>query len=113
MKKTYFGITLDCENEHDAANLAARLFLCPRISTEHALKYLVMLDDDSITIGKLLAKTDYEISCYRESLEMGDDMSVIMKNKAKEWKKVFASPTEEDFPSAACHPYISPPYSKP
>lgn len=97
MKKTYFGIPLDCENEHDAANLAARLFLCPRISTEHAVKYLVMLDDDSITIGKLLAKTDYEISCYRESLEMGDDMSVIMKNKAKEWKKVFASPTEEDF----------------
>ena len=97
MKKTYFGIPLNCENEHDAANIAARLFLCPRISTEHALKYLEMLDNDTISIGQLLAKTDYEISCYRQSLEMGDDMSKIMKNKTKEWKKVFTFPTQEDF----------------
>ena len=97
MTKTYFGIPLNCANEHNAVNLAARLFLCPQISAEHAAMYLNMLSNESITIDKMLEKTDYVIPKFKESLENGEDLSTIMYNKLNEWNNIFTAPSKEDF----------------
>ena len=97
MTKTYFGIPLNCANEHNAVNLAARLFLCPQISAEHAAMYLNMLSNESITIDKMLEKTDYVIPKFKESLENGEDLSAIMYNKLNEWNNIFTAPSKEDF----------------
>ncbi|MBR5602912.1 MAG: AAA family ATPase [Bacteroidales bacterium] len=97
MKKTYFGIPLNCENELDAFNLAARLFLCPRISAQHVAAYLNMLSNNGISIEKMLKKTNHVIPDFRASLGNGEDVSSIINNKLKEWTNIFAAPDKEDF----------------
>lgn len=97
METIYFGIPLKENIIFDAQNVAARLFLCPRISPEHASKMLDLLVGGSLSIDKFLDKTNTYIEELSYKKECGEDIPCIMKNKLDAWIKVYNAPTQIDY----------------
>lgn len=94
----YFGINIRKNKKFDDVNdLCARLFICPRISPEHATKMLNMLVDGKLSIESFINKTDSYIEELSRQKEIGDDIPHIMNNKLAAWEKVFKTPTQKDY----------------
>ena len=93
----YFGINIRKNKKFDVNDICARLFICPRISPEHATKMLNMLVDGKLSIESFINKTDSYIEELSRQKEIGDDIPHIMDNKLAAWKKVFNTPTQKDY----------------
>lgn len=93
----YFGLAINNENILDARNVAARLFICPRIAPEHASKILDMLTDCTLPLHKFIARTDEYLADLNKKKESEEDITNIMKNKLQAWTKTFSSPSEDDY----------------
>lgn len=53
METLHFGIHIVKDCKFDAQDIAARLFLCPRISPEHASRMLEMLIGGALSVEHL------------------------------------------------------------
>lgn len=93
----YFGINIRKNKKFDVNDICARLFICPRISPEHATKMLNMLVDGKLSIESFINKTDSYIEELSRQKEIGDDIPHIMNNKLAAWEKVFNTPTQKDY----------------
>lgn len=97
METMYFGINIRKNKKFDVNDICARLFICPRISPEHATKMLNMLVDGKLSIESFINKTDSYIEELSRQKEIGDDIPHIMNNKLAAWEKVFNTPTQKDY----------------
>lgn len=93
----YFGINIRKNKKFDVNDICARLFICPRISPEHATKMLNILVDGKLSIESFINKTDSYIEELSRQKEIGDDIPHIMNNKLAAWEKVFNTPTQKDY----------------
>ena len=93
----YFGINIRKNNKFDVNDVCARLFICPRISPEHATKMLNMLVNGKLSIESFINKTNSYIEELSRQKEIGDDIPHIMNNKLAAWEKVFKTPTQKDY----------------
>ena len=80
METMYFGIKIRKNKKFDVNNVAARLFICPRISPEHATKMLDMLVNGKLSIESFNDRTDAYIEELSRQKEIGDDIPYIMNN---------------------------------
>ncbi len=96
METVYFGLYLN-NVKFGAQDVAARLFLCPRISPEHASRMLDLLIDGSLSIASFMSKTNSYIRELSQQKESGYDIPHIMNNKLEAWKKRFKAPTQRDY----------------
>jgi len=97
MGTMYFGLKIIKNDKFDAQDVAARLFLCPRISPEHASRMLDMLIGGALSLDGFMSKTDSYIEELSRQKEIGDDIPYIMNNKLAAWEKVFKAPTQKDY----------------
>ena len=97
METMYFGINIRKNKKFDVNDICARLFICPRISPEHATKMLNMLVDGKLSIESFINKTDSYIEELSRQKEIGDDIPHIMNNKLAAWEKAFNTPTQKDY----------------
>ena len=77
----YFGINIKKNKKFDVNDVAARLFICPRISPEHATRMLDMLVNGKLSIESFIDRTDTYIEELSRQKEIGDDIPYIMNNK--------------------------------
>lgn len=96
MDTMYFGLSIELE-KHDSQDIAARLFTCPRITPEHALKMLYMLMIGTLSIGKFEEMTDAYIKELRDQIDSGKGIAHLMKNKLETWFATFGKPTNADY----------------
>lgn len=96
METKFFGLSIEMEgiNSHD---IAARLFICPRISPEHATKILDMLKAGKLSVGKFEEMTDTYIKELRSHFASGKGIAHLMKNKLETWCATFGEPTKADY----------------
>lgn len=93
----YFGLNIIKDCKFDAQDVAARLFLCPRISPEHASKMLDMLIDGALSIESFMRKTNSYINELFQQKEIVDYIPRIMNNKLKAWEREFKAPAQKDY----------------
>lgn len=95
----YFGISFDDPLLEDPQDVAARLFLCPRISTEYASTILSLLSSGTMPIATFRSITDDGIKELREWLDGGKRGYAleIMRNKFRTWVSFLGSPVREDY----------------
>lgn len=95
--QTYFGLKIEDNGKFDALNVAARLFLCPRITPEHAIKMVDMLVKGSITVEGFRERTNdfiYELVSLKNTPK---GITSIMRNKLEAWKKILKAPTQKEY----------------
>lgn len=97
MRKTYCGIHIKSNYEMDAQEIAARLFLCPRISPSHVKRMLELLSSGKISIETIKKTTDEGMGELRSWIINGDNVPSIMSKRLEEWSLVFKRPNREDF----------------
>ena len=96
--ETHFGLHIAKNDKFDALqDIAARLFLCPRISPEKATKMLEMLVNGKLSIESFIDRTDTYIEELSRKKEIGDDIPYIMNNKLDAWCKYFNTPSTKDY----------------
>lgn len=96
MDTVYFGLTIETDGLN-CQDVAARLFICPRISPELALKMLDMLNTGKLSVGKFEDITDTYIKELKVQKESGTDISRVMRKKLEAWENTFSTPTTEDY----------------
>lgn len=94
----FFGIAInDCE-EVIARDVAARLFISPRITATHANVMVGMFLSGRMTYKKIVEYTDKHIKELMSNLICDSDIARSMKDKFEDWKMVFnTTPTKEDY----------------
>lgn len=99
MGTKYFGLHINKGNKAslDFRNIAARLFLSPKISPDQASRIAGMLSEGSLSVDSFTAKTDIHIKELSEKKAAGEDVSKIMKNKLDAWIDRFKEPTQKDY----------------
>lgn len=97
MRTKYFGLQIPVQKNFDARNVAARLFVCPRITPEHASKMLELLLSGKLSIDSFMKKTDSYIKELLFKIEKGDNISVFMNSKLENWQEVFKEPNSSDY----------------
>ena len=97
METMYFGINIRKNKKFDVNDVCARLFICPRISPEHATKMLNMLVNGKLSIESFINKTNSYIEELSRQKGIGDDIPYIMNNKLAAWEKVFKAPIQKDY----------------
>ena len=96
--ETHFGLHIAKNDKFDALqDIAARLFICPRISPEHATKMLNLLVNGKLSIESFIDRTDTYIKELSRQKENGDDIPYIMNNKLDAWVRTFKTPTHKDY----------------
>ena len=93
----YFGINIKKNKKFDVNDVAARLFICPRISPEHATRMLDMLVNGKLSIESFNDRTDTYIEELSRQKEIGDDIPYIMNNKLAAWERTYKAPTQKDY----------------
>lgn len=97
MNTLYFGIDIKNECKFDVQNVAARLFLCPRIIPECVLEILNLLISGKMSVDIFNEKTNECINELFQKYGIGKKKQLIMNNKLKAWKNIFQPPTSSDY----------------
>lgn len=96
--ETHFGLHIAKNDKFDGLqNIAARLFICPRIYPQHATKMLDMLIAGKLSIESFIDRTDTYIEELSRQKENGDDIPYIMNNKLAAWERTYKAPTQKDY----------------
>lgn len=94
----YYGLNMGQHGDgFNPQDVAARLFICPRISPEHALKILDMLQSGKLSVGKFEDMTDTYIKELKVQKESGTDISRVLRKKLEAWENTFGTPTTKDY----------------
>ena len=91
-----FGLMIPKKRGVDTQDIAARLFLCPRISAEQATRMLKMLSNEKLSLKALNEKTEEWIAELKRWKDNGDDITVMMNSKLEDWTRAFGAPSEGD-----------------
>lgn len=97
MGNVHFGITMSGNEVFDPVDIAARLFLCPRISASKALKLLELMDSGKTTVDMFLSNTDVQIQDLNKQKANGAKVYELVKDKLTEWANTFLPVTDEEF----------------
>ena len=97
METLHFGIYIAKNDIFNAQEVAARLFLCPRISTEHVSRMIEMMIGGTLALDSFMSKTDSYIEELSHQKEVEGDISSIMNSKFEAWCKVFKAPSAKDY----------------
>ncbi len=92
-----FGIDMEGFDVQDAMDIAARLFVCPRITAGTAMKFVESFDDGELTQERFMRMTDAHFYDVRRRIDEGEDISAEMRDKLEEWTDIFAAPTDDDY----------------
>lgn len=96
--ETHFGLHIAKNDKFDALqDIAARLFISPRIWPEKATKMLDLLVNGKLSIESFIDRTDTYIEELSRQKEIGDDIPYIMNNKLDAWCKSFSAPSAKDY----------------
>lgn len=101
LQATHFGLTIKNVPDVIAKRLAALLFLCPRITPEHASVIIDMVANGKENLSDIEEYYDMDLDEIRDwSIDpdhIGPDFHSIMKNKLEAWTKAFRAPTDEEY----------------
>lgn len=97
MDKLYFGLKIIRSEDLDPKDVAARLFLCPRITPVRVNIMLTMLSNGQLSKDSFFEKTDEGIQELINMKTSGIDLPAVMNNKLNDWNQFFKEPTDEDY----------------
>lgn len=101
LQTTHFGLTIKNVPDVIAKRLAALLFLCPRITPEHASVIIDMVANGKESLSDIEEYYDMDLDEIRDwSIDpdhIGPDFHSIMKNKLEAWTKAFRAPTDDEY----------------
>lgn len=92
-----FGIKIKEEYGFDVQNIIARLYLAPSIMPDQAMKILVMLENKTLSIDRVLKLTDKELNDLTFKKGNGEDLSLFMLEKVALWRDEFGLPTPKEY----------------
>ena len=93
----YFGVSVKENKNFDVRDIVARLFLCPNISPEQAVKMLNMLEKGTLSLNRILKITDDGIQELHTMKNAGEDVSARMRQKLWLWDDMFGLPSMDDY----------------
>ena len=93
----YFGVDVKENKNFDVRDIVARLFLCPNISPEQAVKMLNMLEKGTLSLNRILKITDDGIQELHTMKNAGEDVSARMRQKLWLWDDKFGLPSMDDY----------------
>lgn len=96
--KYFLGIEFksDIVQGMDSREVAARIFLSPRISCGRVVGVVNSLENGKMSIGSFLRRTDDQIRQLREITEH-EDIADLMLYRIEEWPMTFGGPDKEDW----------------
>lgn len=92
-RETFFGIDVVKDDSIDYRNLIAQMFMCPNLTPDHVVQYISMIEDDELTVEKLLETIDNEMF---QTAVYNDNSDEVMYDKLKEWEEDFGPMTDAD-----------------
>lgn len=98
-KDKYFlgiGFKSDTVQGMDCREVAARIFLSPRISCGRVVGVVNSLENGKMSIDSFLRRTDDQIRQLREITEH-EDIADLMLYRIEEWPMTFGGPDEDDW----------------
>lgn len=93
----YFGVHVNnTDDTVDYKSLIARLLLCPHITCDHVLYFMDKLEKGELPYSKVVEVADMG---YIDFTYLTPDIATMkaLDEKIKEWQKVIASLTQEDY----------------
>lgn len=96
MSTKYFGLEIRREVDFDARDIAARLFLCPRVSGDVAPEILRRIRRGELSVEEFCNITDEYIERLKEMKAGGEDLSESMYEKFSSWDEALGFPSDED-----------------
>lgn len=97
MATMYFGLKFKSNPDYDAKNIAARLFLCPRLRPELVKGILERLSNGLMSASAVETMTNGSIKDLRIRLETEGNLSAVMCNHLEVWSNAFHAPSEKDY----------------
>lgn len=97
MATMYFGLKFKSNPDYDAKNIAARLFLCPRLRPELVKGILERLSNGLMSVSAVETMTNGSIKDLRTRLETEGNLSAVMCNHLEVWSNAFHTPSEKDY----------------
>ena len=94
---TSFGITVNWSWPSDFRAVAARLFICPRINSVRALRYVDMMRRGRMSVEGFLETTQRHIDDLNWRISKGVSISDDMEDNLEDWTLELGEPTEEDY----------------
>lgn len=97
MNDLFFGIAINNCDEATARDIAARLFISPRLSATHAKAIVDLFHAGKISHSKIVELCEPHIKEFRDMLLNDEDITRSMCDKLNEWTEVFEAPTDFDY----------------
>lgn len=98
MGRVFFGLSIKSCEGYNAQDVAARLFLCPRIAPAQVPRMLEMLYAGKLSLASFMAKTEEGLAEFFRWKATGEiDIPAFMRAKIETWSKVFKAPKEQDY----------------
>ena len=96
MSAKYFGLEISEKVDFNAMDIAARLFLCPRVSGDVAPEILRRIRRGELSVEEFCNITDEYIERLKEMKANGEDLSESMYEKFRSWDEALGMPSDED-----------------
>lgn len=97
MNNLFFGIAIDNCDENIARDIAARLFISPRLTATHAKEMVRMFLEGNMSYSKIVEITTPHINELRDMLINDKDVVKSMNDKLDNWTDIFEAPTDLDY----------------
>lgn len=92
-REKFFGIDVAKDDSIDYQNIIAQMFMCPNLTPEHAVHYIAMLENDELSVERLLETIDDEMF---QTAIYNDNSNEVMYDKLKDWESKFGPMTDAD-----------------
>lgn len=96
MSEKHFGLKINENVDYNARDIAARLFLCPRVSGDVAPEILRRIRHGELSVMEFCNITDNYIELLKEMKADGEDLSERMREKFESWDEALGLPSDED-----------------
>lgn len=96
MSEKHFGLEINENVDFNARDIAARLFLCPRVSGDVAPEILRRIRHGELSVKEFCNITDNYIELLKEMKADGEDLSERMREKFESWDEALGLPSDED-----------------
>lgn len=95
--ETYFGLQIHAKKGKSAQDIAARLFLHPRMNAKQVESILALIDKKQLSYEVFIRKTDDGIAELKQWRDTGEDIPARVSKKYEEWNSVFNEPNNSDY----------------
>lgn len=97
MERIYFGIKFHEKQCFDEKKIAAKMFLSPRVSAEHAVRILSLLAKGRITLEMVERTLQEGVDELKMWIATGTDIPSVFTSKLKAWAGIFGEPQSADY----------------